>query len=708
MNSLISPVVFLGFVSAFLLPEHLPLGRSVESEAEIEVSVEEPSSPPQAIVLGDFNADGLKDIYAVNPYGEDRLLRNAGKGEFQDVTAEVGLGDLTNTRALLFEDYDADGLDDLVIINDRTTRLFRNIGGVFVDETRRAGLDLNEPVSGAHWEDFEQDGVLDLVLLSRSGVLLFRGLGDATFEQLTMSVPGAASPATGLGVDGVNAVPPAGPAAPGLPPIVGAPGVRPGLTGAPTTPGASAVSPPSAPTIGAGTWLGPQASVGPASLACAGSIEDQANPGTLSCIPASTTPTYGYLYPLGEDFFVASNGELGVGTLNPYGGLHIKDDFSTAHPVLSLEVTNPMTGNLDMIQLKMPSTSTAQFIECETELGVVMSVDRDGDLVTDGNVSAANVYAGTGAYNSHTVTVSPEDAVAPLRVLTNDGGVYTTRLKVETDGKVAIGSNNTPSGHLHVYGDNQGASVKISPVGSNLLSELWLAENTAADLGMGFIYDGITSNQLHVMGNDGVSVNGPWMSIQRDSGRVGIQTTNPQASLGVKVIAGSSSIIRGIDDTDTTVFRVTDTGRTVTTAVQITGGGDLVEGFESSEGTLEPGTVVIIDSENPGGMKKSSSPYDRKVAGVISGAGGVNHGIRMGQDGVLDGENLVAMTGRVYVKCSAENGSIQPGDLLTTAGVLGHAMLADDIERSFGAVIGKAMTPLEEGTGLVLVLVNLQ
>jgi len=198
------------------------------------------------------------------------------------------------------------------------------------------------------------------------------------------------------------------------------------------------------------------------------------------------------------------------------------------------------------------------------------------------------------------------------------------------------------------------------------------------------------------------------MSIQRDSGRVGIQTTDPQASLGIKTIGGTGSIIRGFDDTDTTVFRVTSTGRTVTTAVQITGGGDLVEGFESSEGPLEPGTVVVIDSENPGGMKTSSSPYDRKVAGVISGAGGVNHGIRMGQDGVLDGENLVAMTGRVYVKCTAENGAIEAGDLLTTSSLVGHAMRATDHERGFGAVIGKAMTPLDEGEGLVLVLVNLQ
>jgi hypothetical protein len=45
---------------------------------------------------------------------------------------------------------------------------------------------------------------------------------------------------------------------------------------------------------------------------------------------------------------------------------------------------------------------------------------------------------------------------------------------------------------------------------------------------------------------------------------------------------------------------------------------------------------------------------------------------------------------------------------LTTSSVPGHAMKATDRERSFGAVIGKAMSPLEEGQGLVLVLVGLQ
>jgi len=194
-------------------------------------------------------------------------------------------------------------------------------------------------------------------------------------------------------------------------------------------------------------------------------------------------------------------------------------------------------------------------------------------------------------------------------------------------------------------------------------------------------------------------------SIDSD-GDFGVGVQNPGARLHV---SGDSSqdLIRG-DVDSTMVFQVTDTGRVVTTAVEITGGGDLVEGFETSDDSGEPGTVMSIDPGHPGQLVASRAAYDTKVAGVVSGAGGVDHGIRMGQHDVLDGDTLLAMTGRVWVKCSAENGAISPGDRLTTASVQGHAMKVTDGARSVGAVIGKAMSSLDEGTGLVLVLVNLQ
>ncbi|MEM8713843.1 MAG: hypothetical protein AAGG01_23110, partial [Planctomycetota bacterium] len=131
-------------------------------------------------------------------------------------------------------------------------------------------------------------------------------------------------------------------------------------------------------------------------------------------------------------------------------------------------------------------------------------------------------------------------------------------------------------------------------------------------------------------------------------------------------------------------------------------------GLESSSGVLEPGTVAVIDPAHAGQLMCSTEAYDRKVAGVVSGAGGVLPGIKLGQGDVLDGDTPIAMSGRVYVKCSAENGPIVPGDRLTTAGLAGHAMKATDASLWDGAMIGKAMGALDQGTGLVLVLVNLQ
>ena len=52
--------------------------------------------------------------------------------------------------------------------------------------------------------------------------------------------------------------------------------------------------------------------------------------------------------------------------------------------------------------------------------------------------------------------------------------------------------------------------------------------------------------------------------------------------------------------------------------------------------------------------------------------------------------------------------SIEQGDLLTTSDMPGHAMKVTDYEQAQGAIIGKAMSALDEGQGLVLVLVALQ
>ena len=74
----------------------------------------------------------------------------------------------------------------------------------------------------------------------------------------------------------------------------------------------------------------------------------------------------------------------------------------------------------------------------------------------------------------------------------------------------------------------------------------------------------------------------------------------------------------------------------------------------------------------------------------------------------VDGSVPVALSGRVYCLVDASSGAVHPGDLLTTSNRSGHAMKVTDYEQAQGAILGKAMTGLEQGQGFVLVLVSLQ
>jgi hypothetical protein len=155
------------------------------------------------------------------------------------------------------------------------------------------------------------------------------------------------------------------------------------------------------------------------------------------------------------------------------------------------------------------------------------------------------------------------------------------------------------------------------------------------------------------------------------------------------------------------VSSISESGVLFTKVLTITGGADIAEPFHMSQRDLPKGAVVIIDEENPGKLKLSTEPYDRRVAGIISGAGGVNTGLSLSQHGVMEGDQHVALTGRVYVQADASNGPIKPGDLLTSSSKPGHAMKVSDYSQAQGATLGKAMSALKDGTGLVLVLVTL-
>lgn len=136
-------------------------------------------------------------------------------------------------------------------------------------------------------------------------------------------------------------------------------------------------------------------------------------------------------------------------------------------------------------------------------------------------------------------------------------------------------------------------------------------------------------------------------------------------------------------------------------------GADCAEEFDVVESEMiDPGTVLVIDDDSK--LRPCDKPYDRRAAGVVSGGNGSNPAIILDKNPAQDKRLPIALNGKVYCKVDAHSSPIKVGDLLTTSPVLGHAMKAEDPLKAFGAVIGKALRGLEEGRGLIPILVSLQ
>jgi hypothetical protein len=242
------------------------------------------------------------------------------------------------------------------------------------------------------------------------------------------------------------------------------------------------------------------------------------------------------------------------------------------------------------------------------------------------------------------------------------------------------------------------------------------------------------AHQFDVLATGGVSLQtgGNHSLVITSGGNVGINNNNPSSALDV---GGEYIIVEGLtpvrcymgDDgsgndvqvgsllsgvTAVSLYNEADSAymHLYCSSITIEGGADVAEPFQISDAHKQApeGAVVVIDEENPGQLKVSDRAYDTRVAGVVSGANGINPGIQMQQQGLLAGGKNVALTGRVYVQADASNGAIKPGDLLTTSASAGRAMRVSDHSKAEGAILGKAMTGLKEDKGMILMLVTLQ
>ncbi len=463
--------------------------------------------------------------------------------------------------------------------------------------------------------------------------------------------------------------------------------------------------------------------------------------GTLNLPPLQV------FHVIGDSFF---DGNVGVGVANPTDVLHLGGTPGVdgiRFPDGSLQTTAVIAGGGDGHSLDASDGNPvdALFVNNNGIVSVVSDLDAGGDLMAEGAVTLNDPVSGTDLASLN------RNGDGHGRLVTFADGSSVSSAVIGTDtaangagGLVLLGFDNAlgPAVKLDST-DNAGRATLARSTGLFTIDETVtmyadaprtdnpavLSRGGGVDIlnGNGVRTlalrgdDGFSGDGGQIMGFDGngtmvfeldtaISSGAPNMLLEHPSGGNASRlffTVDSGGRLDFRNAAGATTISIDSDDGNGA------NGNSVITTqiLAITGGSDLSENFDirALDGNVKPGMVVCIDPDRPGKLVVSRRAYDRTVAGVISGAGGVVPGMRMGQVGsVADGDHPVALTGRVYVYADASGGPIRPGDLMTTSDIPGHAMKVTRHAEVTGAILGKAMTSLDSGRGLVLVLVALQ
>ena len=279
----------------------------------------------------------------------------------------------------------------------------------------------------------------------------------------------------------------------------------------------------------------------------------------------------------------------------------------------------------------------------------------------------------------------------------------------EDRGRVAIGTTDTSQAIFTVLGNSllksgAGYAHFSSDAGNTMLwqnirpsagkagflsftednvADRWIIGTKAADDRLYFISGGLTSTNTPAL-------------VLNYAGNVAMGQASPGA--GYRLDVNGNTNITG---------NLTLTGN-VTAVGSINAKYQDVAELVPSVQSLAAGTVVILDPQNIKHVLASEHSYDTAVAGVIS----AQPGITLGEGGA--DKVKVATTGRVKVKVDASNGPIHVGDLLVTSDKAGVAMKSTPVDLGSvkihrpGTIIGKAIEPLADGQGEILVLLSLQ
>jgi hypothetical protein len=375
---------------------------------------------------------------------------------------------------------------------------------------------------------------------------------------------------------------------------------------------------------------------------------------------------------------IESSGNVGIGITNPTAKLHVAGS-------LSIE---PSAGDAT-IYLSGASITSVPLAE-GTGLAFFTSVSRA--VVASALSPAPPPAVGLDVTGTHTTGSGPASGTGPLSITT-----LTECLRIDQQGNVGIGTQ-TPMTRLDVRGQgmfqgplainntNCAAVAPGEPAVDTRAAITFGAKDTPSALFVGACTNDTRANTIfgvysYALGN--------WVQNWHPDGRV---------EFPKNVSAGESLSVTG---------NVSVAGNVNVSGDVLLTGSDCAEQFDVG-GSVPPapGSVIVIDQG--GTVAESKQPYDQKVAGVVSGAGRYRPALMMDAHESLGPRVAVALAGKVDCLVDATYAPIEAGDLLTSSATPGHAMKASDPRQSVGAILGKALTPLGSGRGLISMLISLQ
>jgi len=331
------------------------------------------------------------------------------------------------------------------------------------------------------------------------------------------------------------------------------------------------------------------------------------------------------------------------------------------------------------------STSTKGVIGIHSDSGVPLGSRNDGVWGYTNDASSAGVY---GSHASNGVAVMGEIP----GTATASKAVYGL-----------VNSTSPSSFSSGVRGENKGTGTSgIGVWGSHAGSGWGVYGTSTSGPGVYALGGGSARANAALRATNGNTSGGMAAYINNNSNYATAHFFNDGSGEVLYLQADGGLFIKAVNKAENdTKFRVDYNGNVRADGTFASPAADFAELLPSCGG-LEPGDLVAIGPD--GALTLTDAPMQTNVAGIYS----TKPAFLGGETDDVSGDRIpLAIVGIVPVKASAENGAIRPGDLLVASATPGHVMRCGDSSFCGGAVVGKALSQLEDGTGIVTTLVSL-